>query len=675
MIHKEFLYGADYNPEQWLHQPDILKEDIELMKKANVNVVCMGMFSWSFLEKADGEYDFTYFIDIIDNLYNNGIYTIIGTPSGARPRWLTEKYPSVLRVNSSRERALYGERQNHCFTTSDYRKKTYDINYRLAQALNNHKGVILWHISNEFGGECHCELCQEAFREFVKREYKTVEELNQAWCMAFWSHIYTDFNQVVTPSKNGDSSVNGHNLDYQRFVTHQTIDFMLNEIKAIKDAGSTLPITTNMMHYEYSQNYFKYKEYLDVISWDSYPKWHEDKDYDMALNHGMFHDLMRSIKKEPFLLMESTPSMTNWQPISRQKRPKMNILSSLFALAHGSDSVQYFQWRQSRGASEKFHGACVNHTRSEESRVFQDVANLGKILKDVKEICGSKTKADVAIIFDWENMWALEGSRGPRNAGIRYKEQLFAHYKALMQLGVNIDVIDMECDISDYKLVVAPYLYMIRAEFDKKLEEFVAAGGALITGAFSGVVDRNDLCYLERIPHGLHQVLGIESLEVDSLYDHQNVKAKEVFGNSMNFRGEVLCTELCEVVACKTAETIIEYEEEYYKNRPVLSKNNYKKGYGYYLTSTLDCETYTKLYKNITQEHGIPSFLPFNLPVEIHGTQRTSGDVKYLFLMNFSQESIYLALDQIKAEGYTLLYGDDKDNRIKDLEVLIYKQE
>ncbi len=675
MINKEFLYGADYNPEQWLNQPEILAKDIELMKKANVNVVCMGMFSWSLLEKSDGEYDFTWFIDIINNLYKNGIYTIIGTPSGARPRWLAEKYPSVLRVNSKRERAIFGERHNHCFTSDEYRKKAYDINFKLATALKGNPAILLWHISNEYGGECHCDLCQDAFRQFVKNEYQTLDELNRAWCMTFWSHTFTDFNQVVTPSPKGDSSVNGHNLDFKRFVTHQTIDFMLNEIKALKDADSTLPITTNMMHYDPTQNYFKYKEYMDIISWDSYPKWHEQEDYDMAVNHGMFHDIMRSIKKQPFLLMESTPSMTNWQPISRQKRPKMNILSSLFAVAHGSDSVQYFQWRQSRGASEKFHGACVNHTGSENSRVFKDVSNLGKILKELKEICGSNTKSDVAMIFDWENMWALEGSRGPRNAGIRYKEQLFNHYQAIMSQGLNIDVVDMESDISGYKMVVAPYLYMIRADFDKKLKDFVKNGGVLVTGAFSGVVDHNDLCHIGVIPHGISDVLGVQSVEVDSLYDHQSVKATEVFANKLGIRGNFVCKELCEVIECQTAEKIIEFSEEYYEKSPVLTKNDYFDGTAYYLTSTLNIEFYTDFYKKLVQNHGINSFVPFDLPLEINATLRQNDTHKYLFLLNFSEKTITLDLNKIKENGYELIYGCDKNNSIEGYEGLILRLE
>lgn len=675
MIHSQFLYGADYNPEQWLKYPDILQEDIRLMKEAHVNVACMGMFSWPFLEKNDGEYDFAWFIDIIDNLYANGISVILGTPSAARPRWLAEKYPSVLRVNSKRQKSLFGERHNHCFTSIDYRKKTYDINLRLAKALSNHKGIILWHISNEFSGDCHCDACQKAFRTCIQDKYKTLDNLNDAWYMAFWGHLYTSFDQVESPSPLGDSSVNGHNLDWKRFVTHQTIDFMNNEIKAIRDAGSTLPITTNMMHYYTGQNYFKYKEHIDIVSWDSYPKWHMHSDSDMAMDHGMFHDIMRSIKQKPFLLMESTPSTTNWQPISRHKRPKMNILSSLLAIAHGSDSVQYFQWRQGRGANEKFHGAMVNHTGSANSRVFKDVTNLGKILKDLTPLCGSHTKSDIAMVYDFENLWALEDSSGPRNQGIKYKEQLQGHYKALSRHSVNIDFIDMESDISAYKMIIAPYLYMIRDGFDAKLTEFVKNGGILVAGALTGVVDENDLCYLGTIPHGLHDIFGIESEEIDALYDHQSVKASSIKGNALNFVGDYTCTELCEVVKCTSAEKIVQYTEDYYNTSPVLTSNKVHEGYAYYLTSTMPTEFYVDFYEKILQKHRIKSLIPFKLPFTVHATSRYNNDNEYLFVQNFNDTAETLALNTLIAQGYTLMHGSADDDIIGGYETLIYKKQ
>ena len=173
-----FLHGADYNPEQWLDRPDILAKDIELMKEANCNVVSIGMFSWAMLEPVEGVYNFDWMANVIDRLYENGIYTILSTPSGARPNWLAQKYPEVLRVEKNRVRNLFGLRHNHCYTSPIYRDKVAQINGELAKRFANHPGVILWHLSNEYGGECHCPLCQEAFRNWLKEKYKTLEDFN-----------------------------------------------------------------------------------------------------------------------------------------------------------------------------------------------------------------------------------------------------------------------------------------------------------------------------------------------------------------------------------------------------------------------------------------------------------------------------------------------------------------
>ena len=241
------LHGGDYNPEQWLDRPDILAQDIELMKKAHVNTVTLGVFSWSTLEPQEGVFELDWLADIIHNLYANGIYTILATPSAARPAWMAHKYPEVRRVRADRVRELYNRRQNYCYTSPVYREKVRIIDQKLAQRFGNDPAVLLWHISNEMSGDCHCELCQAAFRRWLKARYNSLEVLNKAWNARFWSHDYTAWEQIESPAPQGENAVQGLALDWKRFVSDRHIDFLKFERDTVKEFAPVAKFTVNMM--------------------------------------------------------------------------------------------------------------------------------------------------------------------------------------------------------------------------------------------------------------------------------------------------------------------------------------------------------------------------------------------------------------------------------------------
>lgn len=414
------LHGGDYNPEQWLDRPDILAQDIELMKKAHVNTVTLGVFSWSTLEPQEGVFELDWLADIIHNLYANGIYTILATPSAARPAWMAHKYPEVRRVRADRVRELYNRRQNYCYTSPIYREKVRIIDQKLAQRFGNDPAVLLWHISNEMSGDCHCELCQAAFRRWLKARYNSLEALNKAWNARFWSHDYTAWEQIESPAPQGENAVQGLALDWKRFVSDRHIDFLKFERDTVKEFAPVAKFTVNMMYRFDGIDYFKMSKEIDVASWDNYPTWHKPSETveETALDTALMHDLYYSMKGRPFLLMESSPSFTNWQPISKQKRPGIAELAALQTVAHGSDSVLYFQWRASRGAEEKLHGAVIGHDGREDARPFRETVGVGQKLEVLSEIATVCRTKQAAIVHDWENKWALEGSCGPRNAGM-----------------------------------------------------------------------------------------------------------------------------------------------------------------------------------------------------------------------------------------------------------------
>ena len=542
-------YGADYNPDQWLHRPDILAQDIELMKKANVNVVSLGIFAWATLEPAEGEYNLDWMAKIIDDLYAAGVSVDLATPSGARPAWMTRKYPEVLRVGSNRQRNLFGERHNHCYTSPVYRQKVKLINQKLAARFGRHPGVIMWHISNEYGGECHCEKCQQAFRDWLKAKYGTIEALNRAWNAKFWSHDYPDFDAVESPAPHGENSVHGLKLDWKRFVSHQTIDFMKWERDCIREIVPEAKVCTNMMYFYDGIDYFAMAKELDLATWDAYPTWHKPTETmeQTAMDTGFMHDLIYSVKGQPFWLMENCPGPTNWQPISKGKKPGVNIMAGMQTVAHGGDGVLFFQWRQAQGSSEKFHAAMVSHDCRDDNRIYLECAELGSMLKELSaDIAGTKREKQAAIVYDWSNKWALEDAQGPRNKGLSFKHELLRHYTGLKQNGIDVQMICEDSDISGYKLG-DEIKCDVFAEGDK-----IDAIGISKGHGYTGTIQRWNM-HTGPMSHGSKYHRGVGSLSANS--DPSRVfKNKKMAGQ---YGGERVTIQNLEIVKVDAERNLI----------------------------------------------------------------------------------------------------------------------
>lgn len=623
---KELCYGGDYNPEQWINYDGVWDEDIRLMKKAHINCVSLGIFSWSAIEKEEGIFDFSWLDTIINRLYENGIYVILATPSGARPPWLAQKYPEVLRVREDRVKRLYGRRHNHCLTSAMYREKTAIIDEKLSERYGKHPAVVMWHISNELSGDCHCERCQQGFRDWLKIKYhNNIDELNEAWWSTFWSHRYTDWSQINSPSSIGENGVHAHTLDWKRYVTDTMIDFYNNEVAAVRK-HSDLPVTTNFMELE-DLNYVKMSEYVDVVTWDSYPRWHNNSEtlLDTAMWTSFQHDMFRSMKQKPFLMMESTPSLVNWHETNKLKAPGMNILASLQAVAHGSDGALYFQIRKSRGGSEKFHGSVIDHEGSENSRVYKEAAEVGRILSEHPEIKGSYTKSEVAVIYDFENSWAIKDLCGLKQER-GYKDTCIAHYSALKKYGINVDVIDRTADFSEYKVICAPMLYMLPEETADRIRDFVGKGGTFIATYLTSYVDENDLCHIKGFPGYLMELFGIWNEEIDSIYEKN-----AIISNGREYE----VTDYCERIhPYAETEVLGFYKSDFYAGEPAVTKHTYGEGTAYYIAARTGQDYLKELYSNILSDNGL-------VPIVEKFDEESVSVVKRgdkVFLMNFSDK-------------------------------------
>ena len=665
MEHTQLLHGGDYNPEQWLDRPDILEQDLQLMKKAHVNVVTLGVFSWSLLEPEEGVYHLDWLADIIHRLYQNGIHTILATPSAARPAWMAKKYPEVRRVRPDRVRELYRRRQNYCYSSPLFREKVRAVDEQLARRFGQDPAVILWHISNEMGGDCHCPLCQAEFRRWLQHRYGSLEALNKAWNSRFWSHDFSDWEEIESPAPQGEDCLQGLTLDWKRFVSDRHIDFFRFERDVIRAIVPQAKFTANLMYRFHDIDYHDLARELDVVSWDNYPTWHKATETveQTALDTAMMHDLFYSLKGQPFLMMESSPSFTNWQPVSKQKRPGVAMLSALQAVAHGSDSVCYFQWRASRGGEEKFHGAVIGHDGREDARPFRETAQVGAALEQLAPATGTSRPRQAAIVHDWPNMWALEGSAGPRNAGLGYWKELACHYNALARAGITVDFVGQDSSLEGYGLVVVPMLYLLREEFAQKLCDFARQGGTVVVSEWTGVVDESDLCWLGDTPHGLTRLLGLRRTEIDGMYDGEFRRCLPVEG-AVPVLPATRAGVLCEVAALEEsdpAQVLLTYTEDYFAGCPAVAVHRFGQGRAYYLASRFEPEFYDALYASLTREAGLQPASPWPLPKGVLATRRDG----LLFLQNCNDSPV--SVSGVKLPGYGTAVWADRDGSLQRL--------
>lgn len=634
------LHGGDYNPDQWIKWKDtIWKEDMRLAKLAGINTLTLGMFSWTALEPEEGQYNFAWLDELMDMLAENGIVAVMGTPSGARPAWMSRKYPEVLRVNEFRLRNVHGERHNHCLSSPVYREKTRAINEQLARRYKDHPALAVWHISNEYSGECHCPLCQAEFRTYLKNRYKTLDALNEAWWAAFWSGTITDWDQIESPGRLGNGGHNGLRLDWRRFTTEQFVDFYLNETAPLKEITPDIPCTTNLMAAYTGIDYVRLAEVLDVASWDSYPQWTSaEGNSEIGLRTSYYHDLMRGLKRKPFMLLESCPSATNWRPVAKLHRPGLHKLQSLHALAHGADTVQYFQFRKSRGGPEQYHGAVVDHFGGENTRVFREVAELGECLKGLDDLVGMDTPVETALIHDYQVRWALEDQKGLLQEKTGYGETLIDHYRAFWKRGIPLDIIDSRQSLEKYRLVIAPMLYLLREGTAERIDEFVQNGGIFVATYVTGYVNESALTFLDGFPGPLKKTLGIWCEEIDALYPGET--------NSIKWDGRTYrAFDLCELVHGEGAEVLGVYGSDFYAGSPALTVHRRGKGQAYFIAARTGEDFLDDFYRRLTTEAGIRPLFE-DLPEGVTAQVRSDGKKNFVFLTNFTNEK-----RQVQAES------------------------
>ena len=663
----KILYGGDYNPEQW--PEEIWEEDMRLFKLAHVDVVTLNVFSWAALQPDESTYDFSKLDKVMECVQKNGLKVCLATSTAAHPAWMARKYPDILRTEYNGMKRKFGSRHNSCPNSPTYRKYSVALAEKLAERYKDYDNIVAWHISNEYGGECYCENCEKAFRVWLQKKYKTIEELNRVWNTSFWGHTMYDWDDVVLPdlrteefSWDGRPRTNfqGISLDYRRFNSDSMLECFKLERDVVKKYTPEIPVTTNLMGCYQPLDYRKWAKEMDFVSWDSYPAFGAEYGH-----NAMCHDVMRGLKQGmPYALMEQTPSVSNWHKYCALKRPGVMRLLSYQALAHGADTVMFFQMRRSIGACEKYHGALIDHVGTENTRVFREMTALGKELEQLGDkTLGARSRAKAAIVFDWDNWWAVSYSSGP-TVYLDYCKEVERYYKALFDLHIPVDMIGVDDDLSKYDLVIAPVLYMVKTGYDEKLRAYVKDGGRFLTTFFSGYVDEHDLVTIGGYPGKLRDILGIWVEEEDALpADMQN---------HFHYQGKTYpASMLCDLLHTEGAEALAFYENDFYAGMPVLTKNAFGRGFGYYVASQSSDEFYRNYLGEICKEAGIAPVMETADGIEV--TRRVNQNGTFVFLLNHREEAYVAALpfagtDLLSGKSYQA--GDALTLEKKDVAIL-----
>lgn len=642
----KILYGGDYNPEQW--PEEIWQEDMRLFREAGIDTVTLNVFSWAELQPDEETWNFRKLDRIMEMVRRNHLHVVMATSTAVHPAWMAKRYPDVLRTDCHGTKRKYGQRHNSCPNSPSYRKFAGELAGRLAQHCRSEDSILAWHVSNEYGGECFCENCEKAFRLWLQKKYGTLDALNEAWYTSFWSHTFYDWDEIVVPNERSECDAGDLSrypvisIDYSRFMSDSLLACFMLERDAIKKEIPDARVTTNLMGFYPGLDYQKWAKEMDFISWDSYPS---NSDYWTDIS--MPHDLMRSIGGgRPFALMEQTPSTAAWRPYNELKRPGVMRLWSYQAAAHGADTIQFFQMRQSRGGYEQFHGAVIDHSGTDRTRVFRETAALGKELQKLgAATLGGRTPSGAGIFFTWDNWWAVSRMSGP-SGDFDCLAEVRRTYRALRELNIDVDFLSPEDDLSGYRVIFAPAFFMVRGNvkrtagnsgqdggtFDEgeAVRDFVRRGGTFVATFQSGIVDENDQAVPGGRPGKLRDVLGIWAEESDGLLPGMH--------NAFSFRGKEYPADIiCDLIHLETAVRIDDggYQRDFYQGMPVVTENHYGNGTAFYIATASSPAFYRTLYREICGRAEIAPVL--ETPDGVEAASRTGRDGTLVYLLNHTE--------------------------------------
>jgi beta-galactosidase len=640
------LFGGDYNPEQWA--PSTWREDVELMQRAGVNLVTVGVFSWATLEPEPGAREFGWLDEVLDLLHEGGIAVDLATPTASPPPWLGIDHPDTLPVDRDGVRLAPGSRNQFSPASRVYRERALAITTDLAERYRDHPAVVMWHVGNEYGQLDYGPEAEREFRLWLRERYGSIEALNDAWVTSFWSQRYRDFSDVSPPRRAPYLINPTQSLDFRRYTSDQMLRCYTELRDAIRATGAAQPITTNFMGLFAHVDYWSWASHVDVISDDQYP---DPADPNAPADIALAQDLMRSLGGgAPWMLMEQAITATSWREHNLPKTPAGARLDSLQAVARGADGICFFQWRQSRAGAERFHAALLPHAGAD-SEVFAGACRQGADLRLLRPVVGARVHSDVALLFDWPSWWAADE---PARPTARYETigQVTAWYRVLWQRGVSVDVVSPASDLSRYRVILLPHSYIVDPATADALARAVAAGAQVVVGAFSGVADQNAHILQGRSPVLLRELLGVSGEEWGGVPDagyavQPLVPWLPAEGMSAGGRAGILAENL----RVDDAEVIVSFADGPLQGRPAVTRRaDPQAGAAWHVGTVLPDQMLAGVLERALHDAGVVGALP-TVPAGLEAVRRGEA----LFLLNRGEDGVHVDLE---APMVDLLTGD-----------------
>jgi len=636
-------FGGDYNPEQW--PEEVWQEDVRLMQEAGVNLVTVGVFSWARLQPTPDTWDFGWLDRVMDLLHEHGIAVDLATATASPPAWLTTAHPEMLPVDRLGIVLHQGSRQAWSPSSTVYREHSLRLVEKMAERYGKHPALSMWHVSNELGchnGRCYSELSAQGFRGWLRERYSDLDTLNRVWATEFWSQHYGAWEEIEPPRIAPAFSNPTQQLDFARFSSDALRDQLRAEAEVLRRHTPQVPVTTNFMvtgHFQ-AVDYATWTADLDLVSNDYYMMAHDPQSH---VELAFCADHTRGLAGgRPWMLMESSTSAVSWQPVNTAKPTSQLRRNGLTQVARGADAVCFFQWRASRAGAEKYHSAMLPHAGTD-SALWRGVVDLGADLQGLAEVSGSTIESPVAIIVDYENEWAAELDAHPSSL-LAHRQSAQAWYRSLWDANVPVDVVPRGADLTGYRVVIAPLLYLVRDADVAALEAFTDAGGQVLVTYFSGIADENDHVRLGGYPGAFRELLGVRSDEFRPLLPDHRVTLD---GADL---GAMTGTLWSEPVEATDATVLARYTDGPCAGFAAITRADRGDGHAWYVSTELDPAGRRTVVDAVCAAAGVTA--PFAATAGVEVVVRRSADIEYVFAINHTDED-----GQVEADGIDLLTG------------------